>query len=115
MSLAPSATPFRTIRIRGPSAKCIACGPDSTITDDLDAVGYEAFCGMGGDDAQAESSSSVERIDVTALDEALKADSAGTRVILDVRTPVEFGICALPGSISESCGTPMSVGFPGVV
>lgn len=28
-----------------PSPKCIACGPNATITDDLDAVGYEAFCG----------------------------------------------------------------------
>lgn len=36
---------IRTIRLKPPSPKCIACGPNATITDDLDAVGYEAFCG----------------------------------------------------------------------
>jgi adenylyltransferase/sulfurtransferase len=31
--------------MKSPCPKCIACGPDATITDDLDAIGYEAFCG----------------------------------------------------------------------
>jgi hypothetical protein len=30
--------------MRKPSPKCIACGPDATITDDLDEFNYEAFC-----------------------------------------------------------------------
>lgn len=36
----------RSVRMRGPSAKCIACGPDATITDDLESVGYDEFCGI---------------------------------------------------------------------
>jgi adenylyltransferase/sulfurtransferase len=36
---------IRTIRLKPPSPKCVACGPNATITDDLDAVGYETFCG----------------------------------------------------------------------
>lgn len=36
---------IRTIRLKPPSPKCIACAPEATITDDLDSVGYEAFCG----------------------------------------------------------------------
>lgn len=36
---------IRTVRLKPPSPKCIACGPSASITDDLDSVGYEAFCG----------------------------------------------------------------------
>lgn len=40
---------IRTIRIKPPSAKCITCGPDATITDDLDVFGYESFCAGGAE------------------------------------------------------------------
>lgn len=35
----------RTVGMRPPSVKCVACGPNATITDDLDAVDYDTFCG----------------------------------------------------------------------
>ena len=35
---------MRTMRLRSPSVKCVACGEEAVITEDLEAVGYDAFC-----------------------------------------------------------------------
>jgi adenylyltransferase/sulfurtransferase len=34
----------RTIKMKPPSPKCKACGPDATITDDLAEADYDEFC-----------------------------------------------------------------------
>ncbi|TXT10707.1 hypothetical protein VHUM_02212 [Vanrija humicola] len=78
----------RSVRMRGPSAKCVACGPAAEITDDLDAVGYDAFC---GGDAVDESTGLVAG---GGLAELLSPQL----VLVDTRPPTEFGICALPHS-----------------
>jgi adenylyltransferase/sulfurtransferase len=31
--------------MKPPSPTCVACGSNAALTDDLDAMGYEAFCG----------------------------------------------------------------------
>lgn len=44
----------RSIGMRPASAKCVACGPDASITDDLEAVEYDALCGVIAEGAGAE-------------------------------------------------------------
>ncbi|KAL1408956.1 hypothetical protein Q8F55_005770 [Vanrija albida] len=71
----------RSVKMRGPSVKCIACGPDASITDDLDAVGYDAFCGAGP--VQDEATGLVaggagERIGVKVGEADAVADAART-------------------------------------
>ncbi len=61
------------------------------MTDDLEAVGYDTFCGSIPYEVDA------ERVDVRVLKEAMGKGG----VVIDVRNEVEFGICSLPGSISE--------------
>ncbi|WWC87090.1 uncharacterized protein L201_001976 [Kwoniella dendrophila CBS 6074] len=94
---------IRTIRMKGPSPKCIACGPNATITNDLDVYGYESFCSaaMGPDvneDSGLVDGSEGERIDVKELASLLKSTSGSHVTLIDTRPPVEYGICSLPGS-----------------
>jgi adenylyltransferase/sulfurtransferase len=35
----------RTVGMRPPSPKCVACGPNATLTDDLESEDYAALCG----------------------------------------------------------------------
>lgn len=35
---------MRTIKMKPPSPKCRACGPDATITDNLAEEDYDEFC-----------------------------------------------------------------------
>ncbi|WWC59229.1 uncharacterized protein I303_101779 [Kwoniella dejecticola CBS 10117] len=98
---------IRTIRMKGPSPKCIACGPDASITDNLDIYGYESFCaGAMVPDVDDESGLvdgvEGERLSVKELADLLNTDSAlGSKIhLVDTRPPVEFGICSLPGSIN---------------
>ncbi|WWD07897.1 hypothetical protein V865_006004 [Kwoniella europaea PYCC6329] len=94
---------IRTIRMKGPSPKCIACGPSATITDDLDVYGYESFCaGAMGPEVDEETGlvegREGERINVKELSVLLSSDSQIS--LVDTRPPVEYGICSLPGSIN---------------
>ncbi|OCF59031.1 adenylyltransferase and sulfurtransferase [Kwoniella mangroviensis CBS 10435] len=94
---------IRTIRMKGPSPKCIACGPSATITDDLDVYGYESFCaGAMGPEVDEETGlvegREGERINVKDLSALLSSDTQIS--LVDTRPPVEFGICSLPGSIN---------------
>lgn len=100
LSLSPSATPYRSVKTRGPSIKCIACGPNASITDDLEAVPYEAFCGIAElIEEEARGDGQVERVRVGELRRAL---DEGKALVIDTRQEVEYGICALPNSTSES-------------
>lgn len=132
-----TSTPFRSIRVRGPSLKCRACGPEADIGDDLESVGYDAFCGVGVAEGEKETSESsvdrgtqvVESVSVdslkrgffegeipdgsfvtgvgsssgpAALGGTTQASGSTThKVLIDVREEMEFGLCSLPGSISE--------------
>lgn len=98
LSLLPSATPYRSVKTRGPSIKCIACGPNASITDDLEAVPYDAFCGVAEPvEEEARGDARVERVRVDALRSALEE---GKALVIDTRQQVEYGICALPHSTS---------------
>jgi adenylyltransferase/sulfurtransferase len=99
LSLSPSATPYRSVKTRGPSIKCIACGPNATITDDLEAVPYDAFCGVTEPvEEERRGGEKVERVRVEELKRALDGEKA---VVIDTRQEVEYGICALPDSTSR--------------
>ncbi|WRT64977.1 uncharacterized protein IL334_001918 [Kwoniella shivajii] len=92
---------IRTIRMKGPSAKCIACGPSASITDDLDVYGYESFCaGAAGPEVDEmtgmKDGIQGERIDVKELSILMEANSNIS--LIDTRPPIEFGICSLPKS-----------------
>lgn len=135
-----TSTPFRSIRVRGPSGKCKACGegPGVVVGDDLEAVGYEEFCGVRKTDDRHEGEDkvdevgkgtaippSVERISVQGLKDRFyggripggyvtsldpvspgrpgrSEEGDGKKVLVDVRAELEYGLCALPGSTSES-------------
>ncbi|KAK8846792.1 hypothetical protein IAR55_005880 [Kwoniella newhampshirensis] len=95
---------IRTIRMKPPSAKCIACGPNATITDDLDTFGYESFC-AGGPQLNDGTGNAIggagDRLSAKDLDEILRPANGGEEldvVLIDTRPAVEFGICAVPGS-----------------
>jgi adenylyltransferase/sulfurtransferase len=94
------------VKTRGPSVKCIACGPNATITDDLDAVPYDAFCGVAEPvEEKLRGAGEVERVRVGELKKAL---DGGAAVVIDTRAEVEYGICALPESTSTSELDPFS-------
>ncbi|ODN75423.1 hypothetical protein, variant [Cryptococcus amylolentus CBS 6039] len=70
---------IRSIRMKGPSPKCIACGPDATITDDLEAFGYDAFC--SGGDTSPETTDETGLVDGHAgMRLSVKVCAVGTRV-----------------------------------
>lgn len=122
-----SSTPFRSIRTRGPSVKCIACGPNATINDDdLEQVGYDAFCGVApsqpldaaqqdsrGDDVRRIAPSDLQTLfynsrvptangfKTMAQPSKETRSSQDARLLVDVRSSLEYGMCALPGSTSE--------------
>nr|XP_031857379.1 uncharacterized protein CI109_007201 [Kwoniella shandongensis]KAA5524451.1 hypothetical protein CI109_007201 [Kwoniella shandongensis] len=95
---------IRTIRMKPPSAKCIACGPNATITDDLDVFGYESFCAGGpvtNDQTGSVTGGEGERLIAKDLSEILDLKSASSEddfVLIDTRPSIEFGICSVPGS-----------------
>lgn len=95
MSLDPSVTPFRSIKIRGPSPSCIACGSTPTITDNLEDIDYETFCGVS---AQGEKHGNLDRISVHELQTRLRQTSP--TLLVDTRESTEYGICSLPGSVN---------------
>ncbi|KAI9635364.1 putative activating enzyme URM1 [Dioszegia hungarica] len=89
---------IRTIRLKPPSPKCIACGPNATITDDLDAVGYEAFC--GGVEVDEETGMEVGdgegRISVQELRDLMRSDQGV--LVVDTRPEIEYEICSIPST-----------------
>lgn len=95
-----SPSPFRAIKIRRKQANCIACDSgtpalDATNTD------YIAFCG-GSTRDWVKTGLTISDTRISASDLKWMLDNGTPKVILiDVRSPVEFGICHLPGSISE--------------
>ncbi|ODN75422.1 hypothetical protein L202_06574 [Cryptococcus amylolentus CBS 6039] len=104
---------IRSIRMKGPSPKCIACGPDATITDDLEAFGYDAFCSGGDTSPETTDETGLVdghagmRLSVKELDLMLQQAPDKT-FLIDTRPPVEFGICSVPGSKNIPLATILS-------
>ncbi|RUP51397.1 hypothetical protein BC936DRAFT_148420 [Jimgerdemannia flammicorona] len=71
---------FRSIRLRSRKPDCAVCGDQPMIRELID---YVEFCGSG------------------ALDKSYAAVRASStpHLLLDVREPVQFDICALEGSM----------------
>ncbi|KAG8954259.1 Urmylation protein [Tulasnella sp. 424] len=94
-----SSPSFRTMKLRGRRPNCPSCGGDPSMRDRF--VGeqdYVAFC--GGETPDLEETGKIDisgRIKPQALADSLKETNA---TIIDVRSPTEFSICHLPGSIN---------------
>ena len=87
---------FRNVKLRGRKPGCPGCGAEVQLTRDAytSSVANEAaaFCGI----AETPEDARVSAKDLCEMQEA------GRRpVLVDVRPAVEFGIYALPGSLSE--------------
>src|SRR5204863_4691344 len=82
---------FRELKLRK-NPDCPACGKNPTITKLID---YEEFCGIRGEEAEAEVTTS--EMQVEELKERL--DRGDDLFILDVREPHEYQICNLGGHL----------------
>ena len=92
-------TPWRTLRMRGRRADCIACGTPACATDAITrervesgALDYVGFCGGAATATGAP-------LDARHRRSVAEARAAGALVV-DVRDPVQFGICNVPGSVN---------------
>uniref|UniRef100_A0A8C0CGK5 Rhodanese domain-containing protein n=1 Tax=Balaenoptera musculus TaxID=9771 RepID=A0A8C0CGK5_BALMU len=87
---------FRCIRLRRRRPDCAACGERPTVTDLQD---YESFCGSSATDncCPIQLLSPEERISV--VDYKWLVDSGSSHLLLDVRPPVEVGLCWLPHAL----------------
>ena len=83
----------RTVKLRPPSPKCIACGPSATLKH-LEEFDYDAFC--SGSVAVGAPLSGVNRLQAKDF-----ARGESKRLVIDTRPPIEYAICALPESTSE--------------
>ena len=115
---ASTSTPFRSIRVRGPSGKCKACGegPGVVVGDDLEAVGYDEFCGVRKTDDESKGNdkagekdgipegtttqASVERISV----QGLKDGFYGGRIPGGYVTSLDPVLPGRPGRSEEGDG-----------
>lgn len=80
---------------------CRACGSGASAVLDVANTDYEAFCGGPMRDSVTTGLTvSDARITASDLKRMLDTGTSNLRLI-DVRTPMEFGICHLPGSLSE--------------
>jgi adenylyltransferase/sulfurtransferase len=80
---------------------CTTCGVGASSVLDVANTDYIAFCGGPARDwIKTGQAVSDTRISASDLKRMLDTGTPNVRLI-DVRSPVEFGICHLPGSISE--------------
>lgn len=108
-----------TVKLRGRSAGCAACGPAATITrDSLTAYDYEAFTGQPANDGPPQPVQLIpqaERVTVqqlkAALEEARAAAAAASSsgppppwLLLDVRPAPQYAAVALPYTINVPYG-----------
>ncbi len=89
---------FRELKLRK-NPECVVCGPNPTVTKLID---YEEFCGVRQEDATSRASA-IPVITVEELKEM--RDRGEDLVLVDVREPHEFAICAFPDSVKIPLGT----------
>ncbi|KAI0077262.1 hypothetical protein K474DRAFT_1684375 [Panus rudis PR-1116 ss-1] len=95
-----STPPFRSIKLRSRRPTCPACGTEGEKLGRITDTDYVAFCGGARPDWEARGMvvrDAQRRI--RALVRLLEF-WASRLLVIDVRPPVEFGICHLPGSIN---------------
>lgn len=89
---------FRSIKLRPRRKDCAVCGDHPTVTTEL--LDYEAFCGAAACDTASSISVLPPEHRLTCSEYATWCREHRPHVLLDVRPPVEFGICALPASLN---------------
>ncbi|KAK1926506.1 hypothetical protein DB88DRAFT_508602 [Papiliotrema laurentii] len=91
----------RTVKIRPPSVKCIACGPNRTI-DKLEDYDYETFCSgpTSGDGFVGGTDRISAKEFAQSIGEAQGEGKERKSIIVDTRPPVEYEICSLPNTIN---------------
>src|SRR5947207_3213981 len=82
---------FRELKLRK-NPDCPACGKNPTITKLID---YQEFCGIRGEEVEAEVTSSEMRVEELKQ----RLDRGDDLYILDVREPHEYQICNLGGHL----------------
>ncbi|KAL1756726.1 hypothetical protein FB107DRAFT_210752 [Schizophyllum commune] len=97
--------PFRSIKLRNRKPDCIACSnPGAPI--DIASTDYVQLCGGPRPDWESlgmEVRDPALRIDAKTLSTYLTSDPPP--LLIDVRPPVEFGICRIEGSMTPSLPT----------
>lgn len=83
---------FRELRLQK-DPNCPICGPNRTITELID---YEQFCGIRGEETEAQAVEESEEITVTEL--KARMDRGEPLTIIDVREPHEYAIARIPGT-----------------
>lgn len=106
---------FRTVRLRPRRPDCAVCGDQPSITLPLlerQGYDYQAFCGQGFCELPASASAAsseqdpIQSATVTEFHAAFasscppSAPSRAPPLLLDVREPVQYRICALDGAVS---------------
>ena len=82
---------FRELKLRK-NPDCPACGKNPTITKLID---YQEFCGIRGEEVEAEVTSSEMRVEELKQ----RLDRGDDLYILDVREPHEYQICNIKGHL----------------
>jgi adenylyltransferase/sulfurtransferase len=108
---ASTSTPFRSIRVRGPSGKCKACGewPGVVVGDDLEAVGYDEFCGVRKTDDESKGEDKAEEKD--GIPEGTITQASVERISVQSLKDGFYG-GRIPGGYVTSLD-PVSPGRPG--
>ncbi|KAI7902200.1 uncharacterized protein BX663DRAFT_512078 [Cokeromyces recurvatus] len=86
---------FRTMRLREKKKDCAICGENPTMTELID---YVQFCQGAANDKVTDEHilRQDERISVQEYCDCRLKD----HLLIDVRPPVQFGICSLPNSVN---------------
>ncbi|XP_023707636.2 adenylyltransferase and sulfurtransferase MOCS3 isoform X2 [Cryptotermes secundus] len=86
---------FRNVRLRDRNPSCAICGNEPSITALVD---YEQFCGSKANDKH----NSIHLLDnVDRISTGTYHDvRSEPHILIDVRSPLEFEICHLPGSLN---------------
>ncbi|KLT44118.1 hypothetical protein CC85DRAFT_31040 [Cutaneotrichosporon oleaginosum] len=79
----------RTVGMRPASAKCVACGPSATLTDNLESEDYAALCGE---------TAPLPEVDRLTVQDLRAVASLPEVVVVDTRPPHEYRICSLPNT-----------------
>jgi len=94
---------FREMRIRK-NPECPICGPNPTIKELID---YNQFCGIRGEESEAQSEAKIPVIDVAEFKRRL--DAGDDIFVLDVREPHEYQIVNIGGQLIPLGDLPMRV------
>jgi len=91
-------TSFRTVKLRPRDKQCAVCGDTPTIKELID---YEGFCNATATDKVVVPKTLPDKFCISTKDYKTKViDMKIPHILLDVREPVQYAICALPNSIN---------------